>query len=65
MLFHLSVMYMAWCLTLYQYSIYCWALSIYNYSNFIPVPFYHSHTIVSYKHIIVTDPPFLCSNNYF
>ncbi len=40
-------MYMAWCLTLYHSALYCWALSIYNYFNLIPMPLYHSHTLLS------------------
>ncbi len=46
--FSFSGMYMAWCLPLYHNPIYCWALSIYNYFNLIPMPLYHSHTLLSY-----------------
>ncbi len=48
MLFHFWTMYMAWCLTLYNYCIYCWALSIYNCFNFITMSLSqnHAYTIV-------------------
>ncbi len=40
-------MYTTWCLTLYHNPIYYWAPSIYNYFNLIPMPLYHSHTLLS------------------
>ncbi len=38
---------MAWCLTLYHYSINCWALSIFNYCNFDPTSFYNDTLLLS------------------
>ncbi len=43
-----SIMYTAWCSTLYHNHIYCWALSIYNYFNLIPMLLYYSHTLLSH-----------------
>ncbi len=37
MIFNFSIMYTAWCLTLYHNPIYRWALSIYNYFNLLPM----------------------------
>ncbi len=37
-IYNFSIMYTAWCLTLYLNPIYCWALSIYNYLNLLPIP---------------------------
>ncbi len=44
-IFTFSIMYTAWCLTLYHNPIYCWALLIHNYFNLIPMPLYHSHML--------------------
>ncbi len=38
MIYKFSIMYTAWCLTLYHNPIYCWVLSIYNYFNLLPIP---------------------------
>ncbi len=38
MMYNFSIMYTAWCLTLYHNPIYCWALSMYNYFNLLPIP---------------------------
>ncbi len=38
MIYNFSIMYTAWCLTLYHNPIYCWALIIYNYYNLLPIP---------------------------
>ncbi len=44
-----SVMYTAWCLTLYHNPIYCWVISIYNnYFNLIPIPLDRSHMLLWY-----------------
>ncbi len=53
------------CLTLYYYSIYCWALSIYNYFNFIPIPFYHGHTLLSYKSKVMLITTYLVIDKHF
>ncbi len=37
MIYNFSIIYTAWCLTLYHNPIYCWALSIYNYFNLLPI----------------------------
>ncbi len=41
------IMYTTWCFPLYYCSNCCWTLSIHKYFNFILMPFYHSHTLLS------------------
>ncbi len=48
MTYNVSIMYTAWCLTLYHNSIYCWELSIYNYFNLLPI---HINIAIHYCHM--------------
>ncbi len=34
-----------------QYSVYDWTVSVYNCFNFIPIPIYHSHTLLPYGNV--------------